>query len=194
MGSPRMFRTLSLFFLVGAAAPLFAQQTGAIHGRVTATDGAVLPGVTVEARSDVLPGPRVTLTGANGDYRLPALPPGTYTVKFDLSGMQSVTRKAAVQLAQDTVVDVALGVSGVEETVTVTAEASLIDKNSATIATGLSEEVIHGLPVGQDYRDLQKLIPGVQYTQELTRGPSAGGSGQDNVYSFDGVNVTVPLF
>jgi hypothetical protein len=87
-----------------------------------------------------------------------------------------------------------LGVSGVEETVTVTAEASLIDKNSATIATGLSDELIHGLPVGQDYRDLQKLIPGVQYTQELTRGPSAGGSGQDNVYSFDGVNVTVPLF
>src|SRR4029078_8752978 len=57
-----------------------------------------------------------------------------------------------------------------------------------------TDDLIHGLPVGQDYRDLQKLIPGVQYTQELTRGPSAGGSGQDNVYSFDGVNVTLPLF
>ena len=39
-----------------------------------------------------------------------------------------------------------------------------------------------------------KLIPGVQYTQDATRGPSAGGSGQDNVYKFDGVNVTLPLF
>ncbi len=39
-----------------------------------------------------------------------------------------------------------------------------------------------------------KLIPGVQYTQDGTRGPSAGGSGQDNVYKFDGVNVTLPLF
>ncbi len=194
MGSPRALRTLSLLFLVVTAAPVLAQQTGAIHGRVTATDGSVLPGVTVEARSDVLPGPRLTLTGGNGDYRLPALPPGNYTVKFDLSGMQSVTRKAAVQLAQDTVADATLGVSGVEETVTVTAEASLIDKTSATIATGLSDEVIHGLPVGQDYRDLQKLIPGVQYSQDQTRGPSAGGSGQDNVYSFDGVNVTLPLF
>src|SRR6185295_766610 len=191
----RTLRTLSFLFLVGiTAAPSFAQQTGAIHGRVTSTDGLVLPGVTVEARSDVLPGPRATVSSSNGDYRLPALPPGSYTVKFSLSGMQGQTRKAAVQLAQDTAVDVTLGVSGVEETVTVTAEASLIDKNSATIATGLSDELIHGLPVGQDYRDLQKLIPGVQYTQELTRGPSAGGSGQDNVYSFDGVNVTVPLF
>ena len=48
--------------------------------------------------------------------------------------------------------------------------------------------------MGQEYRDLQKLIPAVQYTQDQTRGPSAGGSGQDNVYQFDGVNVTLPLF
>ena len=39
------------------------------------------------------------------------------------------------------------------------------------------------LPVGQEYRDLIKLIPGVQSTQDTVRGPSAGGSGQDNVYS-----------
>ena len=50
------------------------------------------------------------------------------------------------------------------------------------------------LPVGQEYRDLLKLIPGVQYSQDTVRGPSAGGSGQDNVYNFDGVNVTLPLF
>jgi hypothetical protein len=180
-------------FLVSLAVLLLAQQTGGITGKVTATDGSVLPGVTVEARSDVLPGPRVTVTGANGDYRLPALPPGAYTLKFDLSGMQSVTRKAQVQLAQDTVADAKLGV-GLQETVTVTAEASLIDRESATITSGLSSQEITTLPVGQDYRDLQKLIPGVQYSQDITRGPSAGGSGQDNVYQFDGVNVTLPLF
>src|SRR5262245_52905361 len=50
------------------------------------------------------------------------------------------------------------------------------------------------LPVGQEYRDLLKLIPGVQYSQDTVRGPSAGGSGQDNVYQFDGANVTLPLF
>ena len=80
------------------------------------------------------------------------------------------------------------------ETVTVTAESSVIDKDSASIASALSNEQILGLPVGQEYRDLQKLIPGVQYTQDAIRGPSAGGSGQDNVYQFDGVNVTLPLF
>ncbi len=58
----------------------------------------------------------------------------------------------------------------------------------------MSTEQIQSLPVGQQYRDLVKLIPGVQFTQDGTRGPSAGGSGQDNAYSFDGVNVTTPLF
>ena len=66
------------------AAPAAAQQTGAISGKVVDTGGGVLPGVTVEARSDVLPGPRETVTDANGEYRLPALPPGNYTVKFEL--------------------------------------------------------------------------------------------------------------
>jgi hypothetical protein len=189
-----VLRTLVVLCLVVSTAPLLAQQTGAIRGRVTATDGSSLPGVTVEARSDVLPGPRTTVTSANGEYRLPALPPGSYTVKFDLSGMQGVTRKAEVQLAQDTVADASLSIAAITETVTVTAEVSLIDKESAAIASALSSRDILSMPVGQDYRDLQKLIPGVQYSEDTVRGPSAGGSEQDNVYLFDGANVTLPFY
>src|SRR5215470_15451294 len=129
----RLLGALVVLVAMFVAAPsLLAQQTGAIKGRVTASDGSVLPGVTVEARSPVLPGPRVTLTGGNGEYRLPALPPGSYTVTFTLSGMQTGTRKAAVQLAEETVADATLGVSNVSEEVTVTAEVSLVDKTSAT--------------------------------------------------------------
>lgn len=189
----RALRILLSLSLLTLAAPLFAQQTGSASGKVTATDGSLLPGVTVEARSEVLPGPRVTVTGSNGEYRLPQLPPGEYTITFSMSGMQTVTRKALVQLAQDTVINPKLGV-GIEETVTVTAEASLVDKETATISSALSNNQITSLPVGQEYRDLQKLLPGIQYTQDTTRGPSAGGSGQDNVYQFDGVNVNLPLF
>ena len=187
-------RGLLLACLLTPAGALLAQQTGAVSGKVMASDGSVLPGVTVEARSNVLPGPRLTVTGSHGEYRMPALPPGEYTFKFDLSGMQSASRKAMVQLAQDTVVDATLKVGGVEESITVMAEVSLIDKESATIASVLSTEQIQSLPVGQDYRDLQKLIPGIQYTEDAIRGSSAGGSGQDNVYQFDGANVNLPLF
>jgi hypothetical protein len=176
------------------AGPAFAQQTGTISGKVMDSTSGVLPGVTVEARGDVLPAPRVTVTGDAGEYRLPQLPPGNYTLTFTLQGMQTVTRQARVQLEQETVADVTLSIQGTTETVQVTADTSLIDKDSPTIANGLSSQEIRGLPVGQEYRDLVKLIPGVQTTQDGTRGPSAGGSGQDNVYQFDGVNVTLPLF
>jgi hypothetical protein len=190
----RGLRTLILLAFVIPAIPASAQQTGAITGKVADSGGGVLPGVTVEARANVLPVPRVTTTGANGEYRLPALPPGAYTITFVLSGMQNVTRQAEVQLSQDTLVDATLGLGGVTETVEVTATASLIEKDTATIKSGLSNAQIMSLPVGQEYRDLLKLIPGVQYSQDSVRGPSAGGSGQDNVYQFDGVNVTLPLF
>ena len=87
----------------------------------------MLPGVTVEASSNVLPTPRTTVTGANGEYRLPALPPGEYTVKFELSGMQPYPRRPQVQLNSDTVVEATLGVGGVTETVDVQATASIVD-------------------------------------------------------------------
>jgi hypothetical protein len=177
--------------LVPAAA--YGQQ-GQISGKVTATDGSMLPGVTVEARSSVLPTPRVTVTGSQGEYRLPGLPVGDYTLKFTLSGMQEVTRAAQVVLLQDTFVDVTLGVQSVKEEVTVTATASIVDRDTASIKSSVSSEIFKALPVGQEYRDLIKLIPAVQYTQDAVRGPSAGGSGQDNIYQFDGVNVTLPLF
>lgn len=67
--------TLLLFSM-----PLLAQQTGDVGGRVTnAADGAGIEGASIIATSPVLPGERTTTTSSNGDYRLPLLPPGTYT-------------------------------------------------------------------------------------------------------------------
>jgi hypothetical protein len=194
MAAYRVTRSLLVLSLLLLVAPLaLAQQVGSISGKVS-TEGTPLPGVTVEARSNVLPQPRVTVTDGNGEYRLPALQPGTYTLTFSLSGMQTVTRRAEALVGQNTFADVTMGVQAVAETITVTAEATLVDRESTEIQSTLNEDEIEALPLTQDYRDLQKLIPGVMYTQDTVRGPSAGASGQDNVYMFDGVNVTMPLF
>ena len=188
-------RRLCCFLMVlCATVTVYAQQTGSLHGKVTASDGSALPGVTVEARSNALPQPRVTVSDSTGDYRLPALQPGTYSLQFTLSGMQTATRKTEVLLGQDLAVDAKLGVGGVSENITVTAQATLVDKESTAIQTGISSDQIRALPVAQEYKDVQKLIPGVMYTQDNFRGPSGGGSGQSNVYLFDGVNITMPLF
>jgi len=116
-------------------------------------------------------------------------------VTFTLSGMTTVTREARVQLNLETTVNATLSVGGVTETVEVLGQFTpAIEKDSTAIKSGVSSDTIQALPVGQEYRDLLKLIPGVSVTQDSTRGQSAGGSGQDNVYKFDGVNVTLPLF
>jgi hypothetical protein len=172
----------------------FAQQTGSIQGKVVDTSGAALPGVTVEAKSNVLPTSRTAVSGNDGIYQLPLLPPGHYTLSFTLSGFQTASREADVQLEQNTGVDVKLAVQGVSEAVTVTAETTYADKTSAAITSGLKASEMERLPVGTQYRDLINLIPGVMYTQDTVRGPSAGASGQSNVYNYDGVNVTLPLF
>jgi hypothetical protein len=194
MLSDRVRGCTLVFLLSFIPAAAFAQQTGSIQGKVVDTSGAVLPGVTVEAKSNVLPSSRTTVSGSDGIYVMPLLPPGHYTLTFTLSGFQTLTRGVDVQLEQVTAVDVKLFVSGVSEAVTVTAETSYADKTSAAITSGLKSDEIERLPVGTQYRDLINLIPGVMYTQDQVRGPSAGASGQSNVYNFDGVNVTLPLF
>ena len=100
MCSVRVRRCTFLFlFFALLAIPAAAQQTGSIQGKVADSGGGVLPGVTVEARSTVLPGPRVTVTGDDGSYQLPQLPPGPYVVTFTLSGMRTATKNVAVQLS-----------------------------------------------------------------------------------------------
>lgn len=185
---------LLLSFLILVALPTFAQQTGAVSGRVTGIDGSALPGVTVEARSPALPQPRVTVSDGTGEFRLPALQPGNYSITFSLAGLDTATRSVQVLLGQTATVNVALGMAVASESITVTAASTLVDPDTTELSSAVGQEQIDDLPIAQEYRDLVKLAPAVQYTEETVRGPSAGGSGQDNVYQFDGVNVTLPLF
>ncbi|MCP4048816.1 MAG: carboxypeptidase regulatory-like domain-containing protein, partial [Gammaproteobacteria bacterium] len=179
--------------------PLLAQQTGEITGRVTdASDGSAIFEVAVEATSPVLPGMRTSTTSDNGDYKLPALPPGTYTLKFTLSDATTRTRVTNVLLQQRTVVnlpvDFAASAGVLEEVIVVGTSTIAPETGGASLAGAIGTDVFDALPVGQEYRDLIKLIPGVQYTQDAVRGPSAGGSGQDNTYQFDGVDVSLPMY
>src|SRR5207247_7244994 len=78
-----------LCLLASAAAALAQEQTGAIQGTVKDSSGAVLPGVTVEARSPSAVGVNTAVTNAQGVYRFPALPPGTYDVTATLAGFNT---------------------------------------------------------------------------------------------------------
>ncbi len=184
---------LSMLLIVGSL-PALGQQTGSISGTVTSADGDPLPGITVEATSDVLPRPRTTFSAADGSFRLVQLPPGDYEVTFSLEGLATVTQEMKVLLQQNSAVRVSMQPEAVSEQVNVIGELATIDTTSAEIKSAVDSDIFDQLPIGQQYRDLVKLVPGVQYSEDKVRGPSAGGSGQDNVYLFDGVNVSLPLF
>lgn len=188
-------RHWSALALILVALPAAAQQSGALVGKVSGKDGKVLAGVRVEATGNTLPQPRRVATGENGEFRLPFLPPGEYVLTFTHPSKATEKRSAVVALQQNTTVNVVMAdAAAVGATVEVLAQATMVDATSAELKTALTSEVMDALPVGQDYRDLVKLIPGVQYSQDAVRAPSAGGSGQDNIHQFDGVNVNLPLF
>jgi hypothetical protein len=169
-------------------------QTGGIAGTVTLEDGSPLPGVAVSAVADVMPKARSTVTDADGEYRFVAMPPGDYELTFTMSGFATEQRDFPVALQQRAIINVTMRDATFEGEIMVTAESPTIDTTSAEIKAAIPEGAIEALPVGQQYRDLIKLIPGVQYTEDTIRGPSAGGNGQDNIYEFDGVSVNLPLF
>src|SRR5438093_11121878 len=93
-----MTKRFVVFLVVLAAASTALPQsipTATIIGRVTA-DGAVLPGVTVTVASPNLHGTRSTVTTQTGEYLVPLLPPGSSTVKFELSVVAAMTRTVSM--------------------------------------------------------------------------------------------------
>ena len=131
-----------------AAAPAAAQigQTASLTGTVTDTSGAVLHGVTVTVSSEaVIGGSRTAVTDGTGTYRFPALPPGTYTVKLELSGFRTVTHEARLQLGQTITVDAQLQ-PGLTDTVEVTGTAPTVDVKSSAAQKNLTEEILEFIP------------------------------------------------
>ena len=107
----RLLRTCAaLFAVLLLALPAVAQeQTGSIQGVVKDSSGAVLPGVTVEARSPSAVGVSTAVTNANGIYRFPALPPGSYEVSASLqSFVPAKITDAVVTLGKQLTIDLTL--------------------------------------------------------------------------------------
>src|SRR5687767_4715130 len=97
MDSMRLHTLAALLAVSLLAMPAAAQeQRGSILGVVTDASGAVLPGVTVEARSPSVVGVSTSITDAQGNYRFPALPPGTYQVTANLQGFVAASAAEAV--------------------------------------------------------------------------------------------------
>jgi hypothetical protein len=149
LGRHVLFILVFLLCLVPIAS--YAQEAGFI-GRVTDESGAVLPGVTVTATSPALQVKEVSeVTNESGEYRLSALPIGTYALEFMLQGFQGVRRQELrLTIGFTAKVDVVLKVGALEETVTVSGEAPVVDVTSTTARTQLTRETLELIPTGRN--------------------------------------------
>jgi len=165
---------LAVVILCSASAA-FAQVTGSIAGVVRDTSGAVLPGATVTVRGAALRRESVTaVASADGAYRIPLVPPGTYEVTVELSGFSAQTRRnIEVVINQQTTLDFALPVAGVTESVQVSADSPVVDVARCDVTTTVSQRTIDALPLnGRNFTDLIALVPGAKPDPNLTSGPN----------------------
>jgi hypothetical protein len=150
---------LALLVLVPGAAYGQASVTGVVRD----TSGAILPGVTVEASSPALiEKVRTVVSDSGGQYRIVDLRPGVYTVTFTLTGFNTFKREG-LELAGNftATVNADLRVGSLEETITVTGEAPVVDVQGVTRQRVMTTEIIDAVPSGNYYANLGVLIPGI---------------------------------
>ena len=187
-----------------------AQTQGGVIGTVTDPSGAPIPGATVTVTNTATRGTRQTTTNTEGLYTFPSLPPGNYEVKIELQGFKTAEVPAfKVDIQQTVRRDVVLEVGALQETVTVSTGATLLNTESTTVGTVIENKVVTELPLnGRQYLNLVAVAPNVNVLS-----PSAGQAGARlggeraqqsisaggqriffNYYTLDGVNNTDPNF
>jgi hypothetical protein len=184
---------LSLFAVSG-----FAQfQTGNVYGKVQGKDGSVLPGVTV-----VLSGvgaPQTQVSDAQGNFRFLNLSPGTYTLKAELAGYGTSTRAGiGVRVGANADVTMTLNPS-VSESITVTAEAPLLDVRKAGNGINVTKVEMEKIPTSRDPWTVLQQAPAVQVDRINVGGNQSGqqsvynargATSDQNTWNMDGVNIT----
>ena len=178
--------------LLAMAVPTLAQEfRGRINGTVTDNTGAVLPGVTVTASSPALIQPQVQVTGGDGGYRFLALPPGVYTIDFELTGFQNVKRQdVRVIINQTLTVDQQLNVATLQETVTVTGDSPIVDTSTTSMGTNFTKELLTEIPNARDVWAAMAQAPGMQMTGFDVGGSNTGNQTGFRSYGMDTQNQT----
>jgi outer membrane receptor protein involved in Fe transport len=169
-----------------------------LKGKVADRVGNPLPGATVVVKNDSLAvGERGVVSDAEGNYRIPRLPPGPhYRVRITLPSYGPVEFSDIELVAGKTyTLDVVLSLaSEIKEVLRVEGHADLVDTESVVTSTTFSSEFISGLPVlGRDYQDILSLAPGVTDVNGTGNPNIHGARDTDVITLVDGVNTTDPF-
>jgi hypothetical protein len=165
--------------LLGPAIALAQSDTATLTGAVKDTSGAVIPGVTVTARHTGTNEVRSVVSNTDGLYRITNLPRGTYEVKAEVQGFQTINQTGVLVTVGETVrLDFAMSVGSLTETVDVVSQASLVNTEEGRISNLVDEKRVSELPLnGRNVFQLMELQPGATGNPgNVVLGGSAGGN------------------
>jgi hypothetical protein len=152
--------TLPLIVLLLAVAA-FGQTTASIKGTVTDTTGAAVTGATVTVKGP-LGIERTTQTDSSGDYEVPTLPPGLYSVQIQMKGFQTQqVKELPLEVSKNSVQNFSLKVATATEVITVEAAAPMIEATTMSVGQTINQRTVQEIPLnGRHFVDLGLLIPG----------------------------------
>ena len=150
------------FLLVGASLAPAQLPTGAISGRVLDSSGAAIPNATVAVTSRETGRVQTTQSATSGYYKI-ILPVGGYDVRVEATSFRPEVRQGLnLEVAQEAVLNFTLSLGAVQETVTVLAEAPLVETTSGSLGGLVNEQRVSELPLnGRNFNDLVLLQPGI---------------------------------
>ena len=161
--------------LILSIIPVFGQSaTAEFNGSVVDQSGAVLPGAAITVAEESTGLVRSAVSSDAGRFVLPAVPPGVYTVKAELSGFQTQSRTGVrILVGQAVTLALTMPIGSLTDQITVTGTAPLIEVTQTTLGSSLTTEDIEGLPTqGREMLSLMQMIPGV--TPQLDAGNFEG--------------------
>jgi len=148
--------------IVSVVSPASAQTTASIKGTVTDASGAVVAGAKITVKNPSLGIARTTETNESGDYEVPALPPGTYSVEVSKDGFQKQQANSLiVAVSQNSVQSFSLSVASTSDVLVVESTQPVIDSTSITVGQVIDKAVVQEIPLnGRHFVDLALLVPG----------------------------------
>ena len=190
----RIFRIIGLTFVpfVFLQLPLFSQEAGStILGRVTDPTGAAIAGATVDATNTATGVHSAAQTNDIGDFRLPFLIPGSYSLTVEAPGFkQSVRSEIQARVADRITIDVALEIGQASESVHVTAETPLLDTSTTSMGQVLSSKAVLDLPLlTGNVMPLAGLSPGVLFMPSFPKDVRPFDTGSGSAIAGDGTRI-----
>lgn len=158
----RFFQIAGIPILLLANIGVLGQTSAAIQGQVTDQSGAVIPGATIAVTNTATSVTQTTKSDSSGNYRVPALPAGTYDVAIEASGLQKELAKGLIlDVGRNTVQNFQLKVAQASEVVTVEGEVPIVESTTMTVGQVMDPKNVQQIPLnGRHFVDLGFLIPG----------------------------------